>query len=120
MRTLTLLSLAAAMLLAPMTLAAAPSRPPSPPIPPPQPEPDRRPDHRTPPMISVTGRSEVAARPDLAVLRLGATAQAETAAEAHGRVSQIMSAAIENIRALGVPEEDISTATLMMHPVYSQ
>jgi uncharacterized protein YggE len=121
MRTPTLVSLAAALLIIPIASLAQPERPPAP-IPPPQPQPggDEPRDRRMPPLISVSGRAEVGVKPDLAVLRLGATAQADSAAEAHGRVSQIMSAAIENIRALDVPEESISTSSLTMYPVYSQ
>lgn len=117
MRTLKIVPVVAALSVSPAALLAQPEPPP---MPPPRPEPEHRHDHRQPPMISVTGRAEVAARPDLAVVRLGATVQAETAAEAHGRVSQIMAAAIEQIRALGIPEEDISTASLNIFPVYSQ
>lgn len=117
MRTLKIVPVVAALFASPAALLAQPEPPP---MPPPRPEPAQRHDHRQPPMITVTGRAEVAVPPDLAVVRLGATVQAETAAEAHGQVSQIMAAAIEQIRALGVPEKDISTAALNIFPVYSQ
>jgi uncharacterized protein YggE len=70
--------------------------------------------------VIVTGRGEVARRPDLAVLRLGAVAQAETASEAHGRVNEAVAASIERIKGLGVPAENISTAGLAIYPVYAE
>ena len=121
MRTLTFVSLAAALVLYPVAALAQEGRPPLPPPPPTEPvHPEAGHAHLRPPLISVTGRAEVAAKPDLAVLRLGATAQAQTAAAAHERVSTSMAAAIEKIVALGVAEENISTSELTMYPVYSQ
>lgn len=92
---------------------------PPPPAPPPQPEPPRA-REMMPPTIVVTGRAEVARRPDLAVLSLGAVAQAETAAEAHTRVNQAVAATLERIKGLGVPPEQISTAGLTIYPVYAE
>lgn len=76
--------------------------------------------HRPPPTIVVTGRGEVSQRPDTAVVRLGAVAQADTAAAAHTQVNQAVAASIEKIRALGVPDERISTAALSIYPVYAE
>lgn len=118
MRTLMLASAASALLLAPCTMLAQPDRPVPPPRPPEAPEGPR--EHRMPPMISVTGRSEVAAKPDLAVLRLGATAQGQTAAAAHQQVSVVMNEVLGQLAALNIPEERISTSGLTIYPVYSE
>ena len=87
------------------------------PPPPPRDRDDRA--HDQPPMLTVTGEGESAARPDRAVVRLGAAAQAETAAAAQDQVNQVMQAAIEAIRAAGIREEMISTAGISLYPVYS-
>lgn len=92
--------------------------PPGPgPMPPPGPHGGHHADMST---IVVTGHGEVSQRPDTAVVRLGATAQAATAAAAHAQVNQAVAASIEKIRALGVPDERISTASLSIYPVYAE
>lgn len=73
----------------------------------------------TTPTLTITGRGEVAAAPDRAVVRLGAIAQAEQASDAQGRVNEIMNRALADIRALGIPEELIGTTGLSLSPVYS-
>ena len=87
-----------------------------------QPQPPRDRDERPrlgPPMLTVTGEGESSARPDRAVVRLGAAAQAESASAAQEQVNQVMQAAIEAIRAAGIREEMISTAGIALYPVYS-
>lgn len=78
---------------------------------------DRR---ATPPMLTVTGRGEVSVRPDQATVRLGTVAQAEQAGAAQAQVNRVMEAAIEQIKALGIADEHISTAGLTLEPVYNQ
>ena len=70
-------------------------------------------------MLTVTGDGESSSRPDRAVVRLGATAQAETASAAQEQVNQVVQAAVEAIRAAGIREEMISTAGISLYPVYS-
>lgn len=72
------------------------------------------------PTITVTGEATVAAKPDRAVVSLGAVAQADDAAAAQQRVNDIMQKAIDAIRQAGAPEDQIQTAGLSLHPVYSQ
>ncbi len=72
------------------------------------------------PTITVTGEATVSAKPDRAVVSLGAVAQADDAAAAQEQVNGIMQKAIDAIRQVGVPEEQIQTAGLSLHPVYSQ
>jgi uncharacterized protein YggE len=71
------------------------------------------------PTITVTGRGEVMARPDRAVVRVGAATQAATAAAAQQQVNEIMTKAIQQIRGLGIAESDIQTAGLDLSPVYA-
>lgn len=71
------------------------------------------------PTITVSGTGEVMAKPDQAVLRLGATAQADTAEEAQEEVNEIVARAIEDIRELDISEDNIQTARIMLSPVYA-
>lgn len=71
------------------------------------------------PGIVVTGHGETTARPDRATARVGATAQANDAAAAQNQVSQTISAAIEKIRSLGIPEQAIQSQGIDLSPVYS-
>ncbi len=72
------------------------------------------------PTLTVSGRGQVSAAPDEAVLRLGATAQAEEAATAQDQVNQVMQDAISALRELGVPADRIQTVDLSLSPVYSE
>jgi uncharacterized protein len=82
-------------------------------------DPDR--DHRPrEPLLSVSGRGEVNARPDRATVILGAVAQSEQAGEAQRQVNRIMQQAFEQIRQLEIPEEAITTVGLSLEPVYSR
>jgi uncharacterized protein len=75
---------------------------------------------RRQPTLTVTGEGEASARPDRAVVQLGAVAQAEHASAAQQQVNQPMESAIKLIRELGIPEESITTVGLMLSPVYSE
>ena len=72
------------------------------------------------PTVLVTGRGEVSAKPDRAVVRLGAMAQDEKAAAAQQRVNQLLQQILEKIKGAGVPEERIQTVGLTLNPVYEQ
>ncbi|HEV2295303.1 MAG TPA: SIMPL domain-containing protein [Tepidisphaeraceae bacterium] len=75
---------------------------------------------REPPSIVVTGRGEASAAPDRAVVRLGATAQAEQAQTAQDQVNAIVARAIDALKRAGIAERDIQTRDLSLHPVYSE
>lgn len=77
------------------------------------------PERADPPTLTVTGRAEVSADPDLAVVRLGATAQAEQAAAAQRQVNEIVQRALAAIRQQGVGEKQVTTVGLSLSPVYS-
>lgn len=72
------------------------------------------------PLLSVSGKGEVSARPDRATVNLGAVWQAEQAAEAQRQVNRVMQQAAQQIRGLNIPEESISTVGLSLEPVYAQ
>ncbi len=71
------------------------------------------------PTLSVTGEAQVSARPDRAVVVLGAIAQSEQADAAQQQINQIMTRAIAAVRDAGIAEEQIQTAGLSLYPVYT-
>jgi uncharacterized protein len=72
------------------------------------------------PVISVSGTGHVRQVPDEATVRLGVTAQAETAREAQAEASAVANRILQAVTALGVEDEAIQTSRLMLDPVYSQ
>lgn len=73
-----------------------------------------------PPTLSVSGRGEVSASPDRALVRVGAVVQAPEAAAAQNQVNQIVQRAVEALKGQGIAEEALTTAGLMLTPVYAQ
>ena len=71
-----------------------------------------------PSTLTVGGHGEVSAAPDLAVLRLGAVAQAAKASEAQSQVNQVVQNIIKGIKSLGVADKNIATIDLSIYPVY--
>lgn len=69
--------------------------------------------------ITVTGNGEVSAAPDHAVVRLGATAQAEDAAAAQTQVNEIMQKALSAIEKVSIPRKSIRTSGLTLSPIYA-
>ena len=59
--------------------------------------------------IWVSGTGEVAAAPDIATLRLGIEAQADTVAQAQSEAAEAMDAVMEALTDNGVDEKDIQT-----------
>lgn len=114
MSPLVLMTIAALLLLGGFVRAAAP-------------EPEQAPATRgsaagalEPPSLTVTGQGEASADPDLAVVRLGATVQAQEASRAQEQVNEIMKRATQAVRDRGVGEKQIGTAGISLSPVYSQ
>lgn len=69
--------------------------------------------------ISVQGRGEVNARPDIAHLTLGVqTGPQPTAKAALDILSQRFTAVVQAVKGLKVKEEDITTRNLSLNPVY--
>jgi hypothetical protein len=69
--------------------------------------------------IVVTGLGEVATKPSLAELRLGASTQAPTATEALANNAEVMNRVIEALKSMNLPEEDIETSRFNLSPRYS-
>lgn len=73
-------------------------------------------DERT---ISVSGRGEVAAAPDMAVIGLGVVEEAETARAALDAASASAAAVLARLEALNIASRDIQTSDLRLSPVWS-
>ena len=56
----------------------------------------------TGPVVRVVGEGQAAREPDRAVVTVGASAQASTAAEAQGRVNKALDGTLEALKGLGV------------------
>lgn len=70
----------------------------------------------TPATITVTGRGAVEAVPDMAVLSLGVTTSAVTAAEAMAANSAALKAVIDRLTQAGFAERDVQTSNLSLNP----
>src|ERR1051326_8108916 len=73
-----------------------------------------------PPVIVVTGTSEVLAVPDEAIVRLGIVRQAPVAATAQEQANSVAQEILNAITKAGVPTKDIQTSRLILSPVYNQ
>jgi hypothetical protein len=69
--------------------------------------------------ISVSGEGKVYAKPDVALVSLGVTAQSETVADATKTGTEKMNAVIDAVKGMGVDEKDIQTTNYSLSPVYS-
>jgi len=67
--------------------------------------------------IWVTGQGEVMAVPDVAELRLGVEARADTVSEAQAQASEAMTQVMQALQDNGVAEEDIQTQRFNIYPV---
>ncbi len=72
-----------------------------------------------PPVLVVTGDSDVLANPDEAVVRLGIVRQANVAETAQQQANAVAQEILKAVTALGVPTKDIQTARLVLTPVYT-
>jgi uncharacterized protein len=73
---------------------------------------------QTPRRLVVTGTGEASARPDVAVISAGVVAQADTANAALAENTQAMNRVFEQLRAAGLPAEDLQTAQFAVVPLY--
>ena len=99
-----LLALATAAI-APLSRAAA------------QPTPTLEPNERR---LSVIGEGIVRGQPDMAVMTVGVTTEAEAAREALSANNEAMNRLIEALRAAGIDSRDLQTANFLVEPRYSQ
>jgi len=68
--------------------------------------------------VTVSGTGEVTATPDTAIVTLGVTTQAESAADALSQNNIKMQALINALKSNGVAAKDIQTSTIQLYPVY--
>ncbi|MBM2819067.1 MAG: rane protein [Nitrosarchaeum sp.] len=68
--------------------------------------------------ISVTGTATSSAAPDLLVVKFGVEIQNKTAKDALDANSLSMNQIIDAIKSVGIAEDDISTASFNIYPVY--
>jgi uncharacterized protein YggE len=70
--------------------------------------------------ISVTGTGQASAQPDVAVVRIGVTTEADTAQEALTQNNQQMQALLEALADSGIEQENIQTSFVQLQPRYNQ
>lgn len=70
-------------------------------------------------VISVNGRGEVAAAPDMAVISLGVVEEAATAGDAMRAANAAAGAVLSRLEALDIAARDIQTSELRLTPVWA-
>jgi uncharacterized protein YggE len=68
--------------------------------------------------VNVSGSGSAFGEPDVALLSLGVSAEAETVGEARAQASDAMNKMIESMKGNGVEEKDIQTSRFSVQPVY--
>ena len=68
--------------------------------------------------LVVNGTGEAKARPDMAVISAGVVVQADTASAALADNTRAMTAVLDQLRAAGLPAEDVQTSQFTVMPVY--
>ncbi|WP_162918433.1 SIMPL domain-containing protein [Taklimakanibacter deserti] len=71
-----------------------------------------------PRLISLNGHGEVKAKPDMAVVNVGVTTQAQTAREALTQNTAAMEKVFASLKASGIEAKDIQTSNFMINPRY--
>jgi uncharacterized protein YggE len=72
------------------------------------------------PVISVNGTARVERTPDYVDVAVGVVADEKTASEAQGAANHTMESAIAAIKALSLPEQDLQTGSVELSPRYEQ
>jgi len=73
----------------------------------------------TPRVLTVTGTANHASAPDMALVRLGVTTSAKTAADAMAQNSAQMAATIDVLKAAGIAPRDLQTSNLSLRPEWT-
>jgi hypothetical protein len=68
--------------------------------------------------LVVTGIGEARARPDVAVVSAGVVVQADNASAALAENTRAMNGVLEQLRAAGLPSEDVQTSQFAVTPLY--
>ncbi len=69
--------------------------------------------------IMVTGRGEITAVPDIAVMSIGVETEAKTPSEALSENASRMSAVMAKLKEIGIAEKDLQTSQLSIWPIYN-
>lgn len=75
---------------------------------------------RGPSGIAVAGEAQVSGKPDIAYITIGVQTQAPTASQAHQENATAMDRIVARVRGLGIPEKDIRTSGLSLHPIFEK
>lgn len=67
--------------------------------------------------IEAIGQGVVSAKPDVAILRLGVTTEAKKPADAAKQNAERMTKVVAAVKALGIPESEIQTWGMRLHPI---
>ncbi len=67
--------------------------------------------------LTLTGEGQVRAKPDVAMLDLGAVTEAATAQAAVAQNAELMTQVLDKIKALGIPAGDLQSAGFTISPV---
>lgn len=70
------------------------------------------------PVIQVSGAGEVTVVPDVLELNIGVRSEASASAEALAQNSRKMNRLIEEMKKAGIPDKDIRTRSVRLHPSY--
>lgn len=70
--------------------------------------------------VSVAATGSVTAEPDVAQISAGVVTEADSAKDAMGRNSLVMTKLIDGLKAVGIQPKDIQTTTLNVEPRYTQ
>ena len=70
--------------------------------------------------VSVSATGSVAAEPDVAQISAGVVTEADSAKDAMGRNSVVMTKLIDGLKTAGIQPKDIQTTTLNVEPRYTQ
>src|SRR5436305_3367285 len=105
------LTIAAALALLALPLAAQAPRPPAA---------GGGPMDAAVPTLIVSGSGQARVAPDVATVRLGVVAQAPTARAVQDQVNRTAKAVLDAIRKVGIPAEEIQTSGLSLSPLYAQ
>ncbi len=73
----------------------------------------------TPGQITVSGDGSVSAAPDMAIMTMGASADADSANTAMDETSAITSAILDRLTEAGIASKDIQTSDLSLTPMWS-
>lgn len=76
-------------------------------------------DARPPASLTLTGHGEVRAAPDIAIVSIGVTTQAQNAREAAGANNRAMTEAVNSLKAAGIEPRDLQTGTYSLQPLYA-